>query len=117
MKYIFAFGRGRFGVMAVLAMLAATFSSSAATLSLTNPIVFVTQVQMPKEVNGLVSNTFLSVVSLFGNHRPDPTHAGRGGDLWLMTTNGGLVNLTRKANFGLSGSQDGAGIGVRDPAI
>src|SRR5258706_144708 len=34
-----------------------------------------------------------------------------------MTTNGGLMNLTRKANFGTNGSQDGIGIGVRDPAI
>src|SRR5258707_1508505 len=72
---------------------------------------------MPKEVNGNVSNSFLSVVSLFGNQRGDSTHAGRGGDLWLMTTNGGLVNLTRKAGFGTSGSQDGIGIGVRDPAV
>ena len=90
---------------------------SRASISLTNPILFVTQVQLPKEVNGNVSNTFLSVVSLFGNHLGDTTHAGRGGDLWLMTTNAGLVNLTRKAGLGTTGSQDGIGIGVRDPAV
>ena len=68
---------------------------------------------VPKEVNGDVSNTFVSVVSLFGNHLADTGHAGRGGDLWLLTTNGGLVNLTRKAGFGTTGSQDGIGIGVQ----
>src|SRR5260221_7951792 len=116
MKHIFNGHRGWLGAV-MLAIIAGPLNTPAASLSLTNPILFVTQVQMPKEINGLVSNTFLSVVSLFGNQRADTTHAGRGGDLWLMTTNGGLVNLTRKANFGTSGSQDGIGIGVRDPAI
>ncbi len=99
------------------ALLFATFTSTASALTLTNPIVFVTQVQMPHENNGNVSNTFVSVVSLFGNHVADTEHAGRGGDLWLMTTNLGLVNLTRRAGFGTNGVQDGIGIGVRDPAI
>ncbi len=92
-------------------------SARAAALSLTNPVVFVTQVPIPREINGNVSNTFLSVVSLFGNHLADTARAGRGGDLWLMTTNGGLVNLTRGAGFGTNGSQDGVGIAARDPAI
>jgi hypothetical protein len=99
------------------ALLFATFAFTASALTLTNPIVFVTQVQMPHENNGNVSNTFVSVVSLFGNHLADTEHAGRGGDLWLMTTNLGLVNLTRRAGFGTNGVQDGVGIGVRDPAI
>src|SRR5262249_31137567 len=85
--------------------------------TLTNPILFVTQVQLPAERNGNVSNTLVTTVSLFGNHLPDPAHAGRGGDLWLMTTNLGLVNLTRKAGLGTSGAQDGIGIAVRDPAV
>src|SRR4051794_37881167 len=95
------------------------FSSLAASpsLTLTNPIVFVTQAPLPKEINGNVSNTFVSVVSLFGNHLADPAHAGRGGDLWLMVTNLGVVNLTRKAGLGATGSQDGVGIGVRDPSV
>src|SRR6267378_74846 len=116
MKHLFNGGRGQLAAL-LLTIIAGIAHSTAASLSLTNPILFVTQVQMPKEVNGNVSNTFLSVVSLFGNQRGDTTHAGRGGDLWLMTTNGGLVNLTRKANLGASGSQDGIGIGVRDPAV
>src|SRR6267154_5745727 len=103
MKHILNGRRGWLGAV-MLAMMAGPLNSPAASLSLTNPILFVTQVQMPKEINGLVSNTFLSVVSLFGNQRGDSTHAGRGGDLWLMTTNGGLMNLTRKAGFGTSGS-------------
>ena len=105
-----------------LGLLASLFSSAAtpacaASLTLTNPILFVTQAPIPKEINGTVSNTFVSVVSLFGNHLADTAHAARGGDLWLMTTNLGLVNLTRKAGLGTSGSQDGVGIGVRDPSI
>ncbi|MBW8863438.1 MAG: hypothetical protein JF609_00655, partial [Verrucomicrobia bacterium] len=86
-------------------------------ITLTNPIVFVTQPPIPRELNGTVSNTFLSVVTIFGNQRADTAHAARGGDLWLMLTNTNLVNLTRKAGFGTNGIQHGIGIGVRDPAI
>ncbi len=99
------------------ALLFVWLASAASALTLTNPIVFVTQVQMPHENNGNVSNTFVSVVSPFGNQVADTEHAGRGGDLWLMTTNLGLVNLTRRAGFGTNGVQDGIGIGVRDPAV
>src|SRR5947199_2127516 len=103
-------------IFSLLALIkSSTFAASSITL--TNPILFVTQVPLPKEINGNVSNTFVSVVSLFGNHLADAAHAGRGGDLWLMTTNLGLVNLTRKAGLGASGSQDGIGIGVRDPSV
>src|SRR5262249_16906212 len=52
-----------------------------------------------------------------GNQRADTAHAARGGDLWLMTTNLGLVNLTRKGGFGTNGIQHGIGIDVRDPQI
>jgi hypothetical protein len=86
-------------------------------ISLTNPIVFVTQPPIPRELNSSVSNTFLSVVTIFGNHLPDTAHAGRGGALWLMTTNQGLVNLTLKGGFGVNGVQHGVGIDVRDPAV
>src|SRR5215469_4378951 len=86
-------------------------------VALTNPVVFVTQVPIPRELNSSVSNTFLSVVTLFGNHLGDTAHAARGGDLMLMTTNGGLLNLTRAAGFGTSGVQNGIGISVRDPSV
>lgn len=91
--------------------------STVRALTLTNPIVFVTQPPIPHEINGSVSNTFLSVVTIFGNQQADTAHAARGGDLWLMTTNQGLVNLTRKAGLGTNGVQDGIGIDVRDPQI
>jgi hypothetical protein len=92
-------------------------ASSASALTLTNPIVFVTQPPIARELNSTVSNTFLSVVTIFGNQQADTAHAARGGDLWLMTTNTNLVNLTRKAGFGTNGIQHGVGIDVRDPHI
>ncbi len=92
-------------------------TAPATALTLTNPIVFVTQPPIPNEFNGMVSNTFLSVVTIFGNQRSDTVHAARGGDLWLMTTNLGLVNLTRNGGFGSSGVQNRVGIDVRDPQI
>src|SRR5260221_12784426 len=88
----------------------ALFSVSAvlrAAVTLPNPILFVTQVELPKERNGNVSNTFVSVVSLFGNHLADTLHAGRGGDLWLMTPKQGLVNRPRNAGFGARGVEAG----------
>jgi hypothetical protein len=98
-------------------LLSAQIAFSVKAVTLTNPIVFVTQPPIPRELNSSPSNTFLSVVTLFGNHLADAAHAARGGDLWLMTTKGGLVNLTRKAGFGASGVQHGVGIDVRDPVI
>src|SRR5450756_1572080 len=104
---------------ASLIALAAAFIGSSATgaITLTNPIVFVTQPPIPREINNTVSNTFLSVVTEFGNQQADTVHAARGGDLWLLTTNLGLVNLTRSAGLGTNGVQHGIGIDVRDPAI
>ena len=99
------------------ALLLGFLCARADAITLTNPIVFVTQPPIPRELNGTVSNTFLSVVTLFGNQQADTAHAARGGDLWLMTTNTGLVNLTRKAGFGTNGIQHGIGIDVRDPAV
>ncbi len=98
-------------------LLLAFLVAPAPALTLTNPIVFVTQPPIPRELNSSVSNTFLSVVTEFGNQQADTAHAARGGDLWLMTTNLCLVNLTRMAGFGLNGIQAGSGIDVRDPAI
>src|ERR1041385_3196377 len=82
-----------------------------------NPIFFVTQVPIPRELNSSVSNTFLSVVTLFGNQLGDTAHAARGGALWLLLTNGPRVNVTRAGGVGASGAQAGVGISVRDPLI
>src|SRR5262245_10124716 len=68
MRNVFCLRRGLFA----LATCCAVLPAAAATLS--NPLLFVTQVPIPKENNGSVSNTFVSVVSLFGNHLPDSTH-------------------------------------------
>jgi hypothetical protein len=92
-------------------------AARAHAVTLTNPIVFVTQPPIPRELNSTVSNTFLSVVTVFGNQLADTAHAARGGDLWLMKTNGALANLTRTAGFGTNGVQHGVGIDVRDPQI
>lgn len=109
--------RKRLRLHSFLFMLAA-LSMDATGITLTNPIVFITQPPVPREANNItITNCFSSVVTEFGNQQPDTAHAGRGGDLWLMTTNLGLVNLTRKAGFGASGNQSGVGIDVRDPAI
>lgn len=90
----------------------------AAGPALPNPILFVTQVPIPNELNdGTVSNVFVSVVSALGNHLPDTGHAGRGGDLWIRYTDGTLRNLTRAAGLGANGSQHGLGIAVRDPHV
>src|SRR5689334_8676037 len=52
-----------------------------------NPILFVTQVPIPNEINdNIVGNVFVSVVSPLGNHLADTAHAGRGGDLWIRFT-------------------------------
>jgi hypothetical protein len=99
---------------AILTILSGTAARSA---TLPNPIVFVTQPPIVHELNGAISNTFLSIVTIFGNHLPDTAHAGRGGDLWLVLKNQGLVNLTKSAGLGASGIQHGVGIDVRDPAI
>src|SRR5579864_1147948 len=88
-------------------LLFACLGVSAGAITLTNPIVFVTQPPIPREQNGVVTNTFLSVVTLFGNQQADTAHAARGGDLWLMLTNNALINLTRSAGFGTNGIQHG----------
>src|SRR4051812_46199190 len=95
------------------------YSSAVAAVPIhTNPLLFVTQVPIPFELNdGTVSNVQVSVVTPLGNHLPDTAHAGRGGDLWLRYTNGALKNLTRAAGFGTTGVQHGVGIAVRDPVV
>ena len=102
-------------LLAILWLVLITLPVQAITLP--NPVVFVTQPPIPRELNSTVSNTFLSVVTIFGNHLPDTAHAARGGDLWLAKTNGALLNLTRAAGYGLDGIQHTNGIDVRDPQI
>src|SRR5258706_11858708 len=109
---------GRFGLAAACWLVFTCMISRGAQPVLPNPILFVTQVVIPTEINDdTVSNVFISVVSPLGNHLADTAHAGRGGDLWLRYPDGSLKNLTRAAGFGTNGVQHGVGIGARDPAV
>jgi Calx-beta domain len=50
----------------------------------TNPILFVTQVPMPEEVNTrTITSNYMSCVSPFGSHLGGTAFAGRGGSLWV----------------------------------
>jgi hypothetical protein len=64
------------------------------------PILFVTQIPMPEEVNSrTVNQSFMSSVAPFGSHLADTLHTGRGGGLWLRFPDGSLVNLTQNATW------------------
>ena len=94
------------------------FAALPVRAAITNAILFVTQVPMPDERNSTSSsNVVVSVVSALGNHLADTAHAGRGGDLMIRYASGAVSNLTRLAGYGVSGTQDVAGIAVRDPLV
>jgi len=76
---------------------------------LPSPILFVTQVPIPAD--------FITIGSVFGNHRSTMQSAGRGGDLHLLYPNGTLRNLTAEAGYGESGQQGAGAIAVRDPEV
>ena len=77
---------------------------------ITNAVLFVTQVP--------IGNDFTTIGSVFGNHKPGPDQAGRGGDLYIRYPDGSLKNLTAAAGFGTaSGSQGNGSIAVRDPSV
>ena len=85
-----------------------------------NPILFVTQVPIPEEVNTRdVTQSFMSVVSPFGNHLADTLHAGRGGSLFVRFSNGQVVNLLAIADWtAIQGGQPAAdAMAVRNPAV
>jgi len=106
------------GTRTALILMSASVSSLAAGPTLTNAILFVTQVPQPLEANNnVVSNVFLGVGAGFGNHLADTLHAPRGGDLWLRKKDGTLVNLTRSLGYGVAGEQHTNGIAVREPQM
>src|SRR5678809_1440984 len=73
-----------------LCLLACSFEADAV-----NPILFVTQVPQPTELNdNLISNVFLGIGAGFGNHLGGTLYSPRGGDLWLGKPNGSITNLT-----------------------
>jgi hypothetical protein len=77
--------------------------------SLPNPILFVTQVPSPFDTS--------TITSVFANHLGSTKACGRGGDLYIMYTDGSLKNLTAAAGYGNSGLQGTNGIAVREPSM
>ncbi len=85
-----------------------------------NPILFVTQVPIPEEVNTRdLTQSFMSVASPFGNHLADTVHAGRGGSLFVRFSNGQVVDLLAIADWSaIPGGQPAAdAMAVRNPAV
>ncbi len=90
---------------------AATMLQPGSGPTLTNPILFVTQVPIVQGFGGIATT--------FGNHLGGISPMGRGGDLWIRYGDGTLKNLTAAASYGIAtGLQSGAdAIAVRDPAV
>ena len=92
-----------------------------------NPILFVTQVPMPEEVNTrTIATSYMSCVSPFANHQGGTAFAGRGGSLWVRfpanangTLNHQLFNLLAVANWSaIPGGQPAANtVAVRNPCV
>ncbi len=101
----------------------ANYSLPAEAQNLPNPVMFVTQMPLSPDMR--------SRMSAFGHHEGGPSHAGRGGDLYIVhpssaqAPGGCLRNLTREAGFGepdntntadpLSDVQGNLSIAVREP--
>lgn len=86
----------------------------------TNPILFVTQVPIPEEVNTRdVTQSFMSIASPFSNHLADTLHAGRGGSLWVRFNDGQVVNLLAAADWSAipTGQPAFDAMAVRNPAV
>jgi hypothetical protein len=85
-----------------------------------NPILFVTQVPMPEEVNSrTVAQSYQSCVSPFSNHLADTAHAGRGGSLYVRFSDAQVVDLLAVADWSaIAGGQPAANtVAVRNPAV
>ncbi len=85
-----------------------------------NPILFVTQVPIPEEVNTRdVTQSFMSIASPFSNHLADTLHAGRGGSLFVRFANAQVVDLLAVADWSaIPGGKPAAdAMAVRNPAV
>ncbi len=85
-----------------------------------NPILFVTQVPIPEEVNSRDMNvSFMSSVSPFSNHLADTTHAGRSGSLYIRFSNGQVTNLLQIADWTAipGGKPADDAMAVRNPRV
>lgn len=87
-----------------------TASTQTTTTDLPNPILFVSQFP--------IGDDFATIGSTFANHFSQSSRVGRGGDLYILYTDGLLCNLTREAGFGAAGVFQGStSIAVRDPHV
>jgi hypothetical protein len=85
----------------------------AAAGTVTNPILFVTQV--PSFRNGGATGTRAST---FSNHLGEVPSVVRGGDLMIRYPDGTLRNLTKEAGYGMGeGLQGAQSIAVREPSV
>lgn len=85
-----------------------------------NPILFVTQVPIPEEVNTRdITQSFMSIASPFSNHLADTLHAGRGGSLFVRFSNAQVVDLLAAADWSaIAGGKPAAdAMAVRNPAV
>jgi hypothetical protein len=98
----------------------ALLSCSALAGNPANPILFVTQVPMPEEVNSrTISESYQSCVSPFSNHLADTAHAGRGGSLYVRFSNAQVIDLLAVADWAaVPGGKPAAGsFAVRNPSV
>ncbi|MDA8018765.1 MAG: hypothetical protein MPN21_15090 [Thermoanaerobaculia bacterium] len=88
-----------------------TVSQTGGLSGLPNPVLFVTQYPVPVD--------FATIGSTFANHMSSMQQVGRGGDLWILYTDGSLCNITREAGFGIAGSSHttASALAVRDPHV
>ncbi|MEP6685961.1 MAG: hypothetical protein ABJB22_04220 [Verrucomicrobiota bacterium] len=101
--------------------------STALAADPTNPILFVTQVPMPEEVNTrTIPNNYMSCVSPFGNHLGGTAFAGRGGSLWVRfpanampALNHQVIDLLASADWSAvpGGRPEANAIAVRNPCV
>src|SRR3954468_19770550 len=85
-----------------------------------NPILFVTQVPMPEEVNSRdITQSYQSCVSPFSNHLADTAHAGRGGSLLVRFSNAQVVDLLAVADWrAIPGGKPAANtLAARNPSV
>jgi hypothetical protein len=91
----------------------------------TNPILYVTQIPLPDEINSrTVSQVRMSSVSPMQNPLGDTLVAGRGGALMLRMPDSSIRNLTLEAGFGtanasgdVSNFQGASSIAVQRPFV
>jgi hypothetical protein len=98
--------------LAALSLVSTTFAADPA-----NPILFVTQVPMPEEVNTrTIPSNYMSCVSPFGNHLGGSAFAGRGGSLWVRFPANAIPALNHQVVDLLAAADWSAIPGGRPPA-